>query len=52
MLWILARQAHLPPGTIDQLIAKAERLGFPTDELIFVEHGNAPHTVAPSSLAK
>jgi apolipoprotein D and lipocalin family protein len=51
-LWILARRAHLPPGTIDQLIAKAERLGFATDELIFVEHGNAPHTVATDSLAE
>lgn len=37
-LWILAREPHLPQDVLDRLVAKARRLGFPTDELIFVEH--------------
>lgn len=47
-LWILARQPHLPPEIIARLIAKAERLGFPTDELIFVQHARGPHIDAPT----
>lgn len=37
-LWILARSAQLDRSIIDPLIAKAERLGFDTSQLIFVDH--------------
>ena len=38
-LWILARSPELDAATLDALVQKADSLGFPTDELIFVEHG-------------
>jgi apolipoprotein D and lipocalin family protein len=38
-LWLLARQPELPRSTIDALVDRARNAGFPTDELIFVEHG-------------
>lgn len=37
-LWLLARTPELDAATRDRLIAKAAELGFPTDELILVEH--------------
>ena len=37
-LWILAREPHLEPAIVDRLVAEAEALGFPVDELIFPEH--------------
>lgn len=41
-LWILSRGPSLPPETFDDLVAKAERLGFPVDELIRVTHEKTP----------
>jgi apolipoprotein D and lipocalin family protein len=38
-LWMLAREPELPEATIEMLVARAQDAGFPTDELIFVEHG-------------
>ena len=38
-LWILARGPRLEEATLDSLVDKAKGLGFSTDELIFVEHG-------------
>ncbi len=37
-LWILARDPHLDPAIVERLVAEAEALGFPVDELIFPEH--------------
>lgn len=37
-LWILARTPSLPEHTVDALIAKAQKAGFDTSRLIFVEH--------------
>ena len=37
-LWLLARTPDLDSATRDRLISRAAELGFPTDELIFVEH--------------
>lgn len=38
-LWILAREPHLEPAILDQLVSEAKSLGFAVDELIFPEHG-------------
>ena len=38
-LWLLAREPEVSDELIEAFIEKAERLGFDTDELIFVEHG-------------
>ncbi len=38
-LWILARSTNLEAETTKRLIAKAAELGFETDRLIFVRHG-------------
>lgn len=40
-LWILARSPDLSPEVYARLVAEAERLGFPVDELIRVEHGES-----------
>lgn len=40
-LWILSRQPTLDSAIQKQLIEQASELGFPTNELIFVEHGKA-----------
>jgi apolipoprotein D and lipocalin family protein len=40
-LWILAREPELEQVTLDRLVAKAAELGFATDNLIYVEHGQA-----------
>jgi apolipoprotein D and lipocalin family protein len=37
-LWILARSRTLNPAVLQKLIAKAERLGFDTDQLIYPVH--------------
>jgi len=34
-LWILARERQLPPGVLEDLLAKAGKAGFATDALIF-----------------
>lgn len=41
-LWILAREPALPESVLNELVAKAQALEFPTEELIYVEHGVAP----------
>jgi apolipoprotein D and lipocalin family protein len=41
-LWILARSPALDPAVTADLVARAERLDFPVEELIYVEHGVAP----------
>ena len=42
-LWILARSPDLDDGVVERLVNLAGELGFPTDELIFVEHTAQPH---------
>lgn len=37
-LWILARSPKVDQDIISALVVKAESLGFPTDELIYVNH--------------
>jgi len=37
-LWILARSPDVDQAIVDRLVARAESLDFPTDELIFVDH--------------
>ena len=37
-LWILARRPELSKSIVDRLVAKANSLGFATDQLIFVKH--------------
>ena len=47
-LWILGREKTLPRPVLDDLIAEATRLGFPTGELIFVpqhDETGPPHTI-------
>jgi len=41
-LWILARKPQLPEATLKLLVAEAERLGFNTDRLIYVDHSPLP----------
>lgn len=43
-LWILARQPELDAAVVERLVARAAELGFPTAELIYVEHGPEPGT--------
>ena len=40
-LWILAREPDLDRARLDRLVARAAELGFATDDLIYVEHGQA-----------
>ena len=40
-LWILAREKTLPAAVLDGLIAEALRLGFPTEQLIYVRQDGA-----------
>lgn len=40
-LWILSRTPDLDPAIYDRLVGIAADLGFPTDELIRVDHGRA-----------
>lgn len=37
-LWVLARDPNLDRETVDELVGRAKALGFPTDELIYVDH--------------
>jgi apolipoprotein D and lipocalin family protein len=37
-LWILARTPEIEQGLFDKLVSNARELGFPTDDLILVEH--------------
>jgi apolipoprotein D and lipocalin family protein len=37
-LWILSRSPQLDPEVMSALVEKANSLGFPTDELIYVDH--------------
>ncbi|NIP14189.1 MAG: lipocalin [Pseudomonadales bacterium] len=37
-LWVLARAPALADKTLEGLLARAAQLGFPTEDLIFVEH--------------
>ncbi len=37
-LWILARRPELNKSIVERLVAKANSLGFATDQLIFVKH--------------
>lgn len=37
-LWILARSPAMDPEILKDLVDKARRLNFPTDELIYVDH--------------
>ena len=39
-LWILAREQRLEEAVVRRLTDRAAELGFPVDELIFVEHAN------------
>ena len=41
-LWILSRTPKLPQAVLDQLVQKAQVLGFDTDELIYVDQTGAP----------
>ena len=41
-LWILARSPDLDAEILNELVARAAALEFPTDQLIYVEHGTAP----------
>ena len=41
-MWVLARTPELDEATLERLVAKARELGFPTDELIMVEHHSSP----------
>lgn len=41
-LWILARSPQLDPAILNDLVAKAGRLGFKTDRLIFVDQTPVP----------
>lgn len=40
-MWILSREPTLDDATLARLLAKAEKLGFAVDELIYPEHGAA-----------
>ena len=41
-LWILSRTPDLEGAIFERLVARARELGFPTDELIIVDHGSPP----------
>ena len=41
-LWILARSPNLNESVLSSLVGKAETLGFPTENLIYVDH-DAPN---------
>jgi apolipoprotein D and lipocalin family protein len=41
-LWILARSPALDEEVLEELVAKAGRLEFPEEQLIYVKHGVAP----------
>lgn len=41
-LWILSRTPQLPEPVVQQLVAFAERKGYPVDKLIFVDQQDPP----------
>jgi apolipoprotein D and lipocalin family protein len=41
-LWILSRSPDMKKARLEQLVSLARKLKFPTDELIYVEHDQAP----------
>ncbi len=41
-LWILSRTPQPGPELLQSLVNRAAELGFPTEELIFVDHSAAP----------
>jgi apolipoprotein D and lipocalin family protein len=41
-LWILARDPNIDKTTVEGLVAKAKKLGFSTEELIYVNHVETP----------
>jgi apolipoprotein D and lipocalin family protein len=41
-LWLLARRPDLSPEIRNRLVEQARGLGFPTEELILVDHGPLP----------
>ena len=41
-LWVLSRTPKLPRAVLDQLVQKAQVLGFNTDDLIYVDQTDAP----------
>ena len=41
-LWILSRTPKLPQAVLDQLVKKAQVLGFDTDDLIYVDQAGSP----------
>jgi apolipoprotein D and lipocalin family protein len=41
-LWILSREAQLPPGVRERLLAQAAQAGVNTAELIWVDHSPLP----------
>jgi apolipoprotein D and lipocalin family protein len=45
-LWILARDKELEKETLEKLVGLARDLGFPTDELIFVDHSKGSHAAS------
>ncbi|MCA3260839.1 MAG: lipocalin family protein [Telmatospirillum sp.] len=46
-LWLLARRPDLAPEIRNRLVEQARGLGFPTAELILVEHGPLPCVPQP-----
>jgi apolipoprotein D and lipocalin family protein len=46
-LWLLARQPDLSPEIRNRLVEQARGLGFPTEELILVDHGPLPCVPPP-----
>ncbi len=45
-LWILARSPDIDSALLERLVAEARKLGFPTEELIYVDHAGVA-AVAP-----
>lgn len=41
-LWLLAREPQLAESTLKRLVEEAERLGFDTEKLIYVDHSPLP----------
>jgi len=37
-LWVLSRSPQLEKASLERLVNKAEQLGFPVDDLIYVQH--------------
>jgi len=48
-LWILAKDKQLQQSILASLVASAKNLGFPTEELIFVDQRCGAHAVRPGT---